>query len=111
MTVREHWLDDVENVFFDVDEFAETHTVNGKEMPCVIDNFELIDRERKYKGYKGEHADGIYTKQVLFFVRASDFGALPAIGRNVVVDKKNYIVTDAVNEGGSYSLTLELNKA
>lgn len=110
MTVKEHWLDDIEHVFFDPEEFAEEHEVNGVKMPCVIDNFELLDRERKYKGYKGEFYDGVHTKQVLFFVRASDFGALPAIGRRIVVDKKNYIVTDAINEGGAYSITLELNK-
>ena len=111
MTVKEHWLDDIEHAFFDTDEFADTHTVNGEKMPCVIDNFEMIDRERKYKPYKFDHSDGIYTKQILMFVRASDFGPLPAIGRRITVDKKNYIVTDAINEGGAYSLTLELNKA
>lgn len=111
MTVKEHWLDDIENVFFDVDEFAEVHTINGVEMPCVIDNYEMLDRERKFAPYKGEYFDGLSTKQVLFFVRASDFGALPSIGRRITVDKKNYIVTDAVDEGGAYSLTLELNKS
>ena len=110
MTAKEHWMDDIQHAFFDVDEFADYHIVNGERMPCVIDNFELLDRERKYNPYKGEFADGVYTKQILMFVRESDFGPLPNIGRRVTLDKKNYIVTDAINEGGYFSITLELNK-
>lgn len=101
---------DNETVFMNQDEFAETHNINGKDMLCTIDNNELIDREKRYQYKKSLYADGIYLKQLLIFVRAEDFGPLPAIGRSVTFDKKSYIIADAINEDGIYSLCLEANK-
>lgn len=110
MTFKEQIAMDNKNVFMNQDEFAETHTINGVEMPCTIDNNELIDREKRYQYKKSLYADGIYLKQLLIYVRAEDFGPLPAIGRVITVDKKTYIVSDAINEDGIYSLCLEANK-
>ena len=110
MTFKEQLAVDNKQVFMNAEEFAEMHTVNGNVMPCQIDNFELIDRERRYKFHKSEYSEGVYLKQILMFVNSVDFGALPAIGRLVTIDKKSYTVADAINEGGLYSLTLEQNK-
>lgn len=107
MTFKEQISSDNRKVFMNLDEFSEFHTINGKSMPCLIDNNELIDRERRYKY---QHADGIYMKQLLIFVRAEDFGPIPAIGRVVTFDKKTYTVSDSINEDGIYSLCLEANK-
>ena len=49
------------------DEFAEKHLINGVEMPCTIDNNELIDREKRYQYKKSLYADGIYLKQLLIY--------------------------------------------
>lgn len=110
MTFKEQIAKDNRTVFMNQDEFAETHLINGVEMPCTIDNNELIDREKRYQYKKSLYADGIYLKQLLIYVRAEDFGPLPAIGRIVTFDKKSYIVSDAINEDGIYSLCLEANK-
>lgn len=110
MTFKELIAQDNRNVFMNQGEFAETHMINDEEMPCMIDNNELIDREKRYQYRKSLHADGIYVKQLLLFVSAEDFGPLPAIGRVVRVDKKSYIVSDAIDEDGIYSLCLEANK-
>ncbi len=110
MTFKEQIAKDNRTVFMNQDEFAETHLINGVEMPCTVDNNELIDREKRYQYKKSLYADGIYLKQLLIYVRAEDFGPLPAIGRVVTFDKKSYIVSDAINEDGIYSLCLEANK-
>ena len=110
MTFKEQIAKDNRTVFMNQDEFAETHLINGVEMPCTVDNNELIDREKRYQYKKSLYADGIYLKQLLIYVRAEDFGALPAIGRVVTFDNKSYIVSDAINEDGIYSLCLEANK-
>ncbi len=107
MTFKEQLKVDNRNVFLNPEEFADIHTINGKDMPCSVDNYELLERE---KHLKGEHSDGVYKKQLMIFVNAEDFGALPAIGRLVTFDKKSYVVTDAVDESGIYSITMELNK-
>lgn len=110
MTFKEQIAKDNRTVFMNQDEFAETHLINGKEISCTVDNNELIDREKRYQYKKSLYADGIYLKQLLIYVRAEDFGPLPAIGRVVTFDKKSYIVSDAIDEDGIYSLCLEANK-
>lgn len=110
MTFKEQIALDNIKVFMNFDEFADMHIVNNKEMLCIVDNNELVDREKRYRYNHSLYGDGVYIKQVLVYVRAEDFGALPAIGRLLTFDKKSYIVTDAINEDGIYSLCLEANK-
>ncbi len=106
MDFKEIIRDDIKKVFLDPAEFGEEHTVNGKKMVIIIDDNELIGREKRIKS----HMDGIYKKQTLIYVHALDFGPLPGIGKPVVIDGSTFIVTDSINEGGVYSLHLEANK-
>lgn len=98
---------DVDDVFMDLEEFADKHTIDGKEMSVIVDEIELIHREQKLQS----NIDGIYKKKMLMYVRASEFGALPAIERLITFDSKKYIVKDAKNESGIYSITLEVSRA
>lgn len=111
MTFKEQIASDNRVVFANGDEFWDYHIINGTKMLCMIDNNELVDRERKYKYRSSLYADGVYLKELLIYVHADDFGPLPAIGRSLTLDKKSYIVAEAINEDGIYSLTLEANKA
>lgn len=111
MTFKEQIALDNKQVFMNQEEFSETHLINGVKMPCIVDNNELIDREKRYRYNHSLYADGVYIKQLLIYVKAEDFGPLPAIGRLLMFDKKSYIITDAVNEDGIYSLCLEANKS
>ena len=97
---------DVCDVFLRVDEFADTHIVDGKEMTVLVDDNEIIEREKKMKS----NMDGVYVKQKLIYVKADEFGALPAVGRAIMLDGKRYIVLEAVDEQGVYSITMEANR-
>lgn len=110
MTFKDQIAKDNRTVFANGDEFWEYHVINGSKMLCMVDNNELVDREKRYQYRKSLYADGVYLKELLIYVHADDFGVLPAIGRSVTFDKKSYIVSDAINEDGIYSLTLEANK-
>lgn len=110
MTFKEQIAKDNKQVFMNFDEFGELHTINGKEMLVIVDNNELVDREKRYRYRNSLYADGVYLKELLIYVMESDFGKLPAIGRVITYDGKTYIVSDAINEDGIYSLTLEANK-
>lgn len=107
MTFKDIVRADLDNVFMNTDEFAGLHNVNGKRMPVTVDNNELIERAKKAKS----NMDGIYTKTTLIFVKAKDFGQLPAVGASLVLDGKTYRVTDAMNEDGLYSIHLEANRS
>ena len=110
MTFKEQIALDNIKVFMNFDEFADIHIVNGAEMLCIVDNNEMIDREKRYQYKRSLYADGVYIKTLLIYVRAEDFGPLPAVGRVITFDKKSYIISDAINEDGIYSLLLEANK-
>lgn len=106
-TFKEQMRADINNIFMNIDEFAVEHTVNGKSMPIIIDNNELIERAKSIKS----HMNGIYTKSTLIYVKAKDLGKLPAVGSLITIDGKPYIVTDATNEDGLYSIHLEANRS
>ncbi len=107
MTFKEQLRDDVGTVFLNTDEFASVHTVNGKQIPTLVDNIELIDREKKAKS----NMDGVTTRTTLIYVKARDYGALPPVGSVVRLDGSAYRVTDSTNEDGVYSIHLEANRS
>ena len=98
---------DVHQTFLNIDEFSDTHKVNGKDMPVQIDTNEQIEREKRMN----QNADGIYMNQKLIYVAASEFGPMPKQGAILNLDGKIYRVADAVDEYGIYSITIEANKA
>lgn len=108
MTFKDIIKNDIDTTFLNEDEFAEKHVVDGKEMTIIIDNNEMLEREKRYKE---QIEKGTYVKQILFYVKAGEFGRLPRIGRLLNLDGKNYIVTDAIREGAMYSISLEANKS
>lgn len=107
MTFKELITEDAKKVFLNFDEFGEIHMVNGKEMLVIVDNNEHIERQKRTTS----RAEGLYIKELLFYVHKEDFGLLPAVGRICRFDKKDYIVADAINEDGIYSITLEVNRS
>ena len=74
-----------------------------KKTLIIIDESELTEREKKMKGVDGE----LHNRQFLFYVASEDFGALPSPGRILNFDGKEYLITDAIDESGIYSINLE----
>lgn len=91
-------------VFLNLSEFADLHTINGREMSVIIDSNELETRE---KAYKGNHVEGIYKKTMLIYVLAVEFGRMPAVNSLLMLDGVSYRVTNAINEDAVYSLEME----
>jgi len=108
MNLKDIIREDIADIFFDNDEFAEIHTVNGKELSVILDENELT--ERKTVGRVGKHYDGAYLAGMLLYVKAAEYGLRPKVGSVVVLDGKAYTVTDAADEGGVYAISLEANR-
>lgn len=94
---------DIKKVFMNPLEFGEEHMVDGKSMNIIIDNLEQVEREKR----ETKIDEGLFNKQVLFYVSEEEFEKLPKIGRQLELDKQKYHVTDAINEDGIYSISLE----
>lgn len=97
---------DVKNVFINFEEFGERHNVDGSDVIVVVDDNELIEREKGRAG--NSYIDGIYKKRLMFYIAAEDIDALPQVGRVMTFDREDYIVTDAVSECGIFSISLEV---
>lgn len=100
--------EDAKTVFLNLEEFGEYHIVSGRRMCIIIDENELTEREKKQFG-RGR--DGVYKKSLLIYVAAEDFGPLPAPEQVILLDGKKYLVTDANNEAGIYSISLEAGRS
>ena len=103
MGFKEQLFKDIKGVFLNPAEFGEMHTVDGRQLCCIVDNMEIIERNKKSLQ---EVTDGVFQRQLLFYVSRADFGKLPAVGRTLSFDGKTYRVQDAVEEGAVYSITL-----
>ena len=101
--------EDIRNIFLDTEEFGTPHLINDRKIPIVIDDNEMIEREKRSTGT--DSAEGIYKRQILFYVAASEFGPLPAVGRRLTLDGRPYQITDAINEDGLYSISLKAVRA
>lgn len=107
-TFKQLLMRDVHQVFLNPEEFGEPHRVNGKVMTIVLDDMENIEREKKMKS----HMDGIYARQVFFYVGADEFGGpLPGQDTYLNLDGGTYRVVDATDECGIYAITLEANRS
>ena len=98
---------DVFSVFLNKLEFADTHTVNGKKMTVLVDENELLERD---KGKLGVQQTGLYKSRRLIYVARPDFGSRPAIGAVLTLDGRAYRIADCTAEDGILAIELEAAK-
>ena len=108
MTFKDLQRQDILDIFINPDEFGEVHEVNGRKVAIVLDDFELLKRE-KYRGDTNEKA-GMGVKRGLMYIKAADYGRLPVSGRKMTIDNQEFEVEDAVNESGVYSIHIRTVK-
>lgn len=99
MNFKEVLKDDLNNVFFNNDEFAEFHIVDGKNILIIIDNETL--KANKIKGA------GTYLGDVLFYAQRSYFEETPVIGQRMTLDGEIYNINDIGEDNEMYEITLE----
>lgn len=100
--------EDIKNIFLNFDEFGEYHLIGKRSFLVIVDENELTEREKRIKG---DDLKGLHTKQLLFYIQGSDFGPLPSPNSIIEFDGKKYRITDAENEMGIYSISMEAIKA
>lgn len=99
---------DIKSVFLNFSEFGEEHKINGEKVLIIIDENELTEREKRVR----QNMDvELHRKQLLFYVAAEDFGPLPSPGNFLDLDGKGYEITEANNEDGIYSISLEAQRS
>ena len=98
---------DVKNIFFNLDEFAETHLVGGTKIHIVIDN----DRMNELIESKFTPLDMVYEEMILFYVNKESLDFIPKVNGQLFFDGDLYQIIDVADDGfGVLTITIERNK-
>lgn len=103
MGFKEQIQKDLDAVFFNLDEFAELHRVEGKQIAVVVDN----DQLDKLK--KGQIL-GLIEADMLLMGRENDFPADLDPGRLLNVDGRELLVVKSGKDMGLVEVALSQNR-
>lgn len=99
---------DIEEVFQNVEEFAEMMDVfyNGKSyyIPVVMDKEVMKDRKRA----ASDNAEGIFLVDAVAYIAYKHMGAMPRKGKRIEFDEEMFEIVSANNENGEIVLGLEM---
>ena len=104
MSLKDVMAADLDEVFFDLDEFAELHNITvGEEaysVPAIVQGTATDQFARKL--------DGVYVAKTTLRVKASDIPALPVRGTLLNLDDVTYLVADSRTVRGRHVIDLEV---
>lgn len=98
---------DANSVFLNQQEFGELHNVDGRTMTIISDMFEQLERRKTVS----DSIDGIYENTDLIYVRADEYGRLPASGKVLNLDGRPFRIVNATDEDGIYSIEIKAVKS
>lgn len=94
-------------IFFNPDEFGQLHDVNGRQVLVVFDE-DVLKERNVFRNLVP--TDGIYTGQVVVYIKSTDLPSMPAIGSVLRLDGKMYLVNEVSESMGILEITLEANE-
>jgi len=89
MSLKDLIQADINNVFFNADEFADWHDIDGKRLLCVVDDQVIRERD----GGQRNQVDGLYLDEVTLSVNQSDLPKRPVRGQVMKLDGKLYLIS------------------
>lgn len=89
--------------FFNQNEFAEPHLIDGRTLNVTVDNDHLKERSKK-------EYDGISVGEILYFVSAEQYGERPEQGAPQVFNDRQMYVFDVREDTGVYEIILSQNR-
>ena len=101
--LKDYMAGDVANVFFNLGEFAETVTIDGKPQKVIIDNDHLQKRMAEY--------GGISTGMILYFIPVPDLPKKPSIGGYQNFNGRPMYIEDVKENMGVYEILLSQNRS
>ena len=93
---------DFDSTFFNMNEFAELHNIDGKEVPVVVDNDTLLALNLG----KNADSDGIFEDAKLFFILKKYLDSEPVIGQIMDFDGESYPIGNILEDFGGYTIIL-----
>ncbi|MFC0297120.1 MULTISPECIES: hypothetical protein [Geobacillus] len=96
------------STFFNVDEFAEYHDIDGRQVLAIVDQDQFGERPRDPVDLY-RITDGIYQATIVVYVKASDYEK-PVIGQQIYIDGDDYYVTAVAEDAGVLKITATANE-
>lgn len=109
-TFKDCVAQDVQTVFFNLNEFAEERYIDDKGlMPCITQHPGVTERATHWEGGAKQSFDqGMYKADLLLYVKQKDYGSMPQNGKLITLDKKrNYKIKSCSLKAGVYRMELE----
>lgn len=109
MSFRDDFMEDLEETFFDLEEFASIHTIDGVEYSVVITDIETEQAEMAHgfsKKMINPKETAIGKTGYLLYVKASEFKRKITPNAIITLDGKKMFVQSVKKMEGVYKLTL-----
>lgn len=99
---------DIENVFLNLDEFAEEHNLNGTTCKCILQDFSVAE-DLSIDEQMSQSYPGLYGRRLLVNCKTAALPEVPVTDQNFRVDGKLYIVESCDNAMGMLTIQLIAN--
>lgn len=96
---------DIEQVFINTQEFADIHTLEGVELPCVVNSNSVGNR--KYNR-ASSFDDGLYEYDIEVIYKYDDYPRMLIYKTNISFDSGQYEVSNFALDDGMVTLKLVL---
>ena len=109
-TFKDCVAQDVQTVFFNLNEFAEERYIDDKGLiPCITQHPGVTERAAHWEGGTKQSFDqGMYKADLLLYVKQKDYGPMPQNGKLITLDKKrDYRIKSCSLKAGVYRMELE----
>ena len=112
-TFKDYAAADISLAFFNGDEHAEWHTVDGKRALVILEEDDMRRFNAHWEwGSKGKMDDGLYLAHAQLYIKVEDYGPKPKTGKNLVLDggektQRTFRILQCREEQGVYRMTLE----
>ncbi len=84
LTFKDCAAADIDAAFFEQDEHADWHTVDGKDALVIVDDQRLKEHSAHWEaGAKQNFDTGLYTAYTVLYIRVSDYGPKPKVGKHL----------------------------
>ena len=87
MSLKDEMLNDIDNVFLNLEDFGEKHIIDGKPIVCIVDDEALKIRS-------GSNELSVSESSLLLFAKESDLPKRKVSGEVLMINGKPYIVDD-----------------
>ena len=99
--------DDIQNVFMNSEEFGTKHTLNNREVICVIDEEKF---QQKQKNGLISTEEGVFQNGFTLFIGKPHLNTRPHVGEKITVDNVKYEVAASKYDMGMYEIDLFRNE-